>query len=453
MESVIAVRGVNHYYGAAALRRQVLFDITAEVWPGEIVITTGPSGSGKTTLLTVIGALRSVQDGSVRVMSRELRGAGRRDLVATRARIGFIFQAHNLLDALTARQNVQMALDLDRSISPAEAERRALAMLAEVGLADHADRYPRQLSGGQKQRVAIARALVKQPEIVLADEPTASLDRESGRDVVDVLHRLAKRYRCAIVLVTHDNRILDIADRILRLEDGRISSFTDCIGAQTGHLLTAFAELRRKGDLARHVSGLTTDEFAHVLEQTTAEFQQLLQTISLGNSRAIEALVDEVLDVLTLKVRDLVHADRATVFMVDREHGRLRSRVTHQDNGGAPLTIDVPIGHGIVGRVAATGEALNVADAQSHPDFYAEIDRATGYRTRSVLAVPIFDRTRRVTAVAQLLNRRDGQPFTPDDEARFAAFAARLGIALETCARLAPESNDPTGAVRPAQSA
>src|SRR5262249_54744938 len=155
-------------------------------------------------------------------------------------------------------------------------------------------------------------------------------------------HRLAKTHGCAIVLVTHDNRILDIADRILTLEDGRISSFVTCVGANTGHLLTAFAQLRRKGELERHVSGLSTDEFARILEQTTTEFQQLLMTISLGNSRAIEALVDEVLDVLTLKVRDLLHADRATIFIVDAEHGRLRSRVTHQNDGGKPLAIEVP---------------------------------------------------------------------------------------------------------------
>jgi len=273
MEPVIAIRSLNHHYGSGALRRQVLFDIAGDVSAGEIVINTGPSGSGKTTLLTLIGGLRSVQDGSVRVLNRELRGATRRDLVSTRARIGFIFQAHNLLDALTARQNVQMALDLDRSVTPTDAARRAADMLAEVGLEHSVDQYPRQLSGGQKQRVAIARAIVRRPDIVLADEPTASLDRRSGREVVDILHRLAKTHRCAIVLVTHDNRILDIADRILTLEDGRISSFATCVGANTGHLLTAFAQLRRKGELERHVSGLSNDVFARILEHTTTEFQ------------------------------------------------------------------------------------------------------------------------------------------------------------------------------------
>ena len=152
---------------------------------------------------------------------------------------------------------------------------------------------------GQKQRVAIARALVRQPKIILADEPTAALDKKSGREVVELLQNLAKQQGCAILLVTHDNRILDIADRILTLEDGRISSFTSGMIANTGHLLAAFAQLHHKGDLVRRVNELSDQDFIHLLEQVTSEFEQFLQSIELADHEALEALLDQVLEAVT----------------------------------------------------------------------------------------------------------------------------------------------------------
>jgi putative ABC transport system ATP-binding protein len=223
MAPVIAAHYLNHYYGTGSLRKQILFDVSAEVYPGEVVILMGPSGSGKTTLLSLIGALRSPQEGSLKVIGKELRKAPNRTLIQVRRQIGYIFQAHNLLNSLTARQNVQMALQLHPKISERESKRRSAEILAMVGLGEHINYYPQQLSGGQKQRVAIARALVSYPRIVLADEPTAALDKQSGRDVVELMQSLARQQGCAILLVTHDNRILDIADRILYMEDGRLS--------------------------------------------------------------------------------------------------------------------------------------------------------------------------------------------------------------------------------------
>ncbi len=219
----IAIHHVNHYYGMGSLRKQVLYEVCAEIQPGEVVILMGPSGSGKTTLLTLIGALRSTQEGSMKILGQELKGASTPQLVEVRRYVGYIFQSHNLLNSLTATQNVQMALDL-HDLSLTEGRRRSEAMLEAVGLADHLEYYPHELSGGQKQRVAIARALVSHPRIILADEPTAALDKQSGRDVVDIMQRLAKQQGCTILLVTHDNRILDVADRILYMEDGRLGS-------------------------------------------------------------------------------------------------------------------------------------------------------------------------------------------------------------------------------------
>ncbi len=220
---VICVRQVQHTFGSGETQKQVLYDVTLEIMPGEIVIMTGPSGSGKTTLLTLIGALRAVQEGSLQVLGYELAGLPHQQLVAIRRKIGFIFQAHNLFDSLTAYQNVKMGLEL-HAYPAHEVRTRATAMLTTLGLAHRMHAKPHALSGGQRQRVAVARALVHRPKLVLADEPTAALDKDAGREVVTVLQQLAVEERAAIMLVTHDNRILDIADRIVNMVDGRIIS-------------------------------------------------------------------------------------------------------------------------------------------------------------------------------------------------------------------------------------
>ncbi|GAX38435.1 DevA family ABC transporter ATP-binding protein [Nodularia sp. NIES-3585] len=222
-EPVIAIKNLNHYYGKGALKKQILFDINLEVYPGEIVIMTGPSGSGKTTLLSLIGGLRSVQEGSLKFLGVEMFGASQNRLVQIRRNIGYIFQAHNLLGFLSATQNVQMAVELNNNMSANEAIAKSQAMLGAVGLQDKVTYFPESLSGGQKQRIAIARALVNSPPLVLADEPTAALDKQSGRDVVEIMQGLAKEQGTSILLVTHDNRILDIADRIVEMEDGLLT--------------------------------------------------------------------------------------------------------------------------------------------------------------------------------------------------------------------------------------
>lgn len=444
MEPLIRIRNVNHYFGSGALRRQILFDITADILPGEIVIATGPSGSGKTTLLTLIGGLRTVQEGSLQTLSSELSGGSPKTLAAIRRHIGFIFQQHNLLAALTARENVEMALQLDPRVTREGGRARAVEMLTAVGLGDHVDKHPRQLSGGQKQRVAIARALVNRPRIVLADEPTASLDKKSGREIVDILHTLAKEQSCAILMVTHDNRILDIADRIMTLEDGRISSFTSGITANTQNLLGAFAQLHRKGELVKHVSSLSDHRFTELLEQVTSEFEQFLRTADLVEEEAIEALGDEVLTAATARIRDMLNADRATLYQVYPHQQVLRSKIAHAGKEKA-LVIEIPLNTGIAGRVATTGQTMNIPDAYLHPDFNQSVDRQSGYRTRSILCMPVYDRRKHICAVAQLLNRRDDQPFTADDEAKFQEFAGPLGVLLESSIRLGTRTLETAG--------
>lgn len=220
--TAISVRHLDHYFGTGELRKQTLFDINLDITAGEIVLLTGPSGSGKTTLLTLLGGLRSAQSGSLNILGQEMSGASKRQLTQIRQQIGYIFQAHNLMSFLTAKQNVRMSLELHQELLAQDLNAKAVEMLTAVGLADRVDYYPEKLSGGQKQRVAIARALASHPQIVLADEPTAALDKKSGRDIVEIMQRLAQEQGCTILLVTHDNRILDIANRILYMEDGRL---------------------------------------------------------------------------------------------------------------------------------------------------------------------------------------------------------------------------------------
>ena len=218
----VHTEALSYAYGAGRLRREILHNLSLEIMQGEIVIMTGPSGSGKTTLLSLLGGLRTVQAGRLTILGQDLSGSSARDLSYVRRQLGYIFQAGNLHRSLTAVQNVAMGLELHADLTRAQREHRAVATLERIGMAQHASQFPAELSGGQKQRVAIARALVHQPKVVLADEPTAALDKHTGREVVDLLSQLAHEQGTTILLVTHDNRILDVADRILTMEDGKL---------------------------------------------------------------------------------------------------------------------------------------------------------------------------------------------------------------------------------------
>lgn len=228
---IAAARGLNHWFGSGEARKQALFDVNLTLPRGSFTVLMGPSGSGKTTVLTLMGCLRAVQDGSVQLLGQELNGAAEAQLVALRRRLGFIFQAHNLHESLTAQQNVMMGVQVQGTVAKEMAAKAADHALGLVGLANRTTYLPANLSGGQKQRVAVARALVGNPALVLADEPTAALDKDSAADVVDLLKRMGAARGTTTLLVTHDNRILDRADRILTLEDGRIVKDESRIGA------------------------------------------------------------------------------------------------------------------------------------------------------------------------------------------------------------------------------
>ncbi|MCH2171295.1 ABC transporter ATP-binding protein [Myxococcota bacterium] len=228
-EPAIQVEDLEYAFGEAEARKVVLDGIDLSLAAGEFAIMTGPSGSGKTTLLSLIGALRSPQQGGLRVLGRDLsrlgaaRGGEAGDLEAFRRRLGIIFQLHNLFPALTAFQSVQMSLDL-HDLSVEEKDARIEGILAKLGLEERFDYKPERLSGGQRQRVAIARALVHEPELVLADEPTAALDAENTEIVLELLRELARKRRTSVLMVTQDARVFEAADRLVHLVDGRIVS-------------------------------------------------------------------------------------------------------------------------------------------------------------------------------------------------------------------------------------
>jgi putative ABC transport system ATP-binding protein len=223
MQPAIAVRELTKTYAEGTAGTLALRCVDLEVHTGELLMLMGPSGSGKTTLLSIMGCILTASSGSVRIMGKEVTSLREKELPAIRlAHIGFVFQGFNLFPTLTAGENVELMLDL-KGVAAASAKKRATELLDQVGLAGKHNSFPADLSGGQKQRVAIARALAGDPGIILADEPTAALDSHTGRNVIEMMSELAHKRGRAVVIVTHDSRVLNFADRIVKIEDGAIA--------------------------------------------------------------------------------------------------------------------------------------------------------------------------------------------------------------------------------------
>jgi len=223
MQAAISVRELTKKYDEGASGTLALRGVDLDVQAGELLMLMGPSGSGKTTLLSIMGCILTASSGSVRIAGREVVGLNEKHLPALRLEhIGFVFQGFNLFPTLTAGENVELMLDL-KGASAAKAKKRAGELLEQVGLAEKYGSFPSDLSGGQKQRVAIARALAGDPGIILADEPTAALDSHTGQNVMRMMSELAHERGRAVVIVTHDSRVLHFADRIVRIEDGAVA--------------------------------------------------------------------------------------------------------------------------------------------------------------------------------------------------------------------------------------
>jgi putative ABC transport system ATP-binding protein len=241
-DHLVDIKQLSYAHRAGGHLQQILNNLTLHLNAGEVVVLTGPSGSGKSTLLTIIGGLRTATEGSVEVLGLQVVNSRERTRVALRRRIGFIFQQHNLAPALTVAQNIQMGLQLTGGHRSRDAGKQIRQVAESVGLADHLHKVPRQLSGGQQQRAGIARALVNNPKLILADEPTASLDKSSSELVLDRFNALAES-GSAVVLVTHDKRIIEQADRILMMEEGMLVPAEDRIMKDTSSSLRTLVQV------------------------------------------------------------------------------------------------------------------------------------------------------------------------------------------------------------------
>lgn len=250
MQSAIAVRQLVKKYEEGSSGTLALRGIDLDAHAGELLLLMGPSGSGKTTLLSIMGCILTATSGSVRIAGREVVGLNEKQLPALRLEhIGFVFQGFNLFPTLTAGENIELMLDL-KKVSAANAKKRAHELLDQVGLGEKYNSFPSDLSGGQKQRVAIARALAGDPEIILADEPTAALDSHTGRNIMEMMSELAHQRGRAVVIVTHDSRVLHFGDRIVRIEDGAVAKHNETDDAPSmPHLATGV-------DLSASIPGL-----------------------------------------------------------------------------------------------------------------------------------------------------------------------------------------------------
>jgi len=238
-EVILEVRGLTKVFGSGRAAVRAVDGLSLSVRRGELVLVMGPSGSGKTTLLTLIGGLLRPTSGIVRVTGLDISSLKERQLTKFRRHyLGFIFQSFNLLESLNARENVEAALNF-AGIGGRKARKRATALLTDLGMADRLRARPHTLSGGERQRVSIARALANDPQLILADEPTANLDSRHGHEVVELLHDIARQQQRTIIIVSHDHRIRDVADRVLWLQDGRFEGFDEGDTQQSALLDTA----------------------------------------------------------------------------------------------------------------------------------------------------------------------------------------------------------------------
>ena len=375
---VLSLRDVNFSYPSAGGLKQVLRNVSTDVWPGEIVLMVGPSGAGKTTMLTLAGALRSVENGSFITLQRELSGASPEELIQVRRKIGFIFQRHNLLPYLSVLDNVQTALQpLD--VPYAEAREECAQMLQAVGLGAYLHSKPDNLSGGQQQRVAIARALVRKPELVLADEPTASLDGASGREIVELLRQLARAQGCTIVLVTHDSRILDLADRCLRLEDGVLSSYASALTSDSASMLTALSGFRESEELDWFWNDMDAGQFLDAMRKLREEASHFLNVMDFGSDDSLADWVDALLHSVLNKVATILGAQHASIRTIGDSQFRVITMSVGPPQEGTPLTMEIrdrdaePIGVAEFWS-GATGDGFAEAERRRLRDFEKGFD-------------------------------------------------------------------------------
>ncbi|WP_068377313.1 ATP-binding cassette domain-containing protein [Paraglaciecola hydrolytica] len=424
----ISVKNLDFFFGSGELKKQILFDISTDIRAGEIVIVTGPSGSGKTTLLTIVSALRSVNTGSVQIFGKELCGAKSKDLEQVRKNIGFIFQQHNLIAALTALQNVVLGIRISGKYKGSQIEQRAIEYLHLVGLGERIHYLPEQLSGGQKQRVAIARAMAAEPKILMADEPTASLDKQSGRDVVDQMKSMAKEQGSTILLVTHDNRILDVADRIIYLEDGQIASFNEAVIDSSQHMMKVVADTPSERPNNQNESDFDSQYF---MVDLSLQSQRILALKSKINPIAFKGVLTNALTDFTTRACEIFDTHGFVLYLANEQAWS----VTPLGSSSGQQIGTYPNQGGVVNAVRDLNKSLLITnsfgDKRIEPALDKQFDEA-----QMIMAVPLRRRSGEVFAVVQCRRLSNKAVFTERDLKLFELFCSSITGLLEAYSKL-----------------
>ncbi|MFT7314983.1 MAG: putative ABC transport system ATP-binding protein [Paraglaciecola sp.] len=424
----ISVKNLDFSFGSGDLKKQILFDISTDIKSGEIVIVTGPSGSGKTTLLTIVSALRSVKTGSVQILGKELRGAKSRELEQVRKNIGFIFQQHNLIGALTALQNVVLGIRISGKFKGRQIEQRAVEYLHIVGLGDRIHYYPEQLSGGQRQRVAIARAMAAEPKILMADEPTASLDKQSGRDVVDRMKSLAKEQGSTILLVTHDNRILDVADRIIYLEDGHIASFNEAVIDNSQQLMKVVADTPSE----RPNNQIESDfDFQYFMVDLSLQSQRILALKSKINPIAFRGVLTNALTDFTAQAADKFDTQGFPLYIATEDAWN----ASPLGDASGEHVATYPNQGGLVNTVRDLNKSVLISNSLLDEKIDPVIDKQYE-EAQMIMAVPIKRRTGEIFAVVQCRRLISTPSFTERDLKLFELFCISITGLLDAYNKL-----------------
>ncbi|WP_299082509.1 ATP-binding cassette domain-containing protein [uncultured Paraglaciecola sp.] len=427
-EISISVKNLDFSFGSGDLKKQILFDISTDIYAGEIVIVTGPSGSGKTTLLTIVSALRSVNTGSVQILGKELCGAKGKQLEEVRKDIGFIFQQHNLIGALTALQNVVLGIRISGKFKGSQLEQRAREYLQIVGLGERIHYYPDQLSGGQRQRVAIARAMAAEPKILMADEPTASLDKQSGRDVVERMKTLAKEQGSTILLVTHDNRILDVADRIVYLEDGHIASFNEAVIDNSQQMMNVVADT--PSALPNNQAESDFD-FQYFMVDLSLQSQRILALKSKINPIAFNGVVTNALSKFTSQAAEKFKTQGFPFYLVS-DDGWI---VSSLGDVAATNIANYPNQGGLVNFVRDAKQSILITDSLADAQVTPVIDMQTD-AAQMIMAVPLKRRSGEVFAVLQCRELVTQASYTSADLKSFELFCTSITGLLDAYTKL-----------------
>jgi putative ABC transport system ATP-binding protein len=256
---------------------------------------------------------------------------------------------------------------------------------------------------------------------------------------VELMQKLARQDGCSILLVTHDNRILDIADRIISLEDGRLSSFQSMFMSQTQDIMNVLLQASRRGELFHGIQQLSIDQFVSLLSQVASEFSPFLKSMDLVNNEVWETVLDQILEAFTFKIGSLLHAEHTRVFFLDHRTNELWYRVPRDKQGERLEKTPLPVFPPIIGDVADKGQSVNIPDMQNSPYHSQAVDRETGFRTYNLLCMPLLGGDKRVFAVVQFLNKQGGKPFDTNDEKHFYDLSSSIGVVMESWSRIREE--------------